>query len=329
MLTAEAVAPRLAPGAIDAIQRSVARLGPSVPILGAMVADNMKAAGVFTPEVVKGYFEQAALHLSNAIRIFRLGSNTAEVAALARRQVDLDDSISHLRQALASGRGAVVAPAHVCNYILTLARLHQETPVCVYLRWSSDRRKREMKQAWCRATGLPVILEPESEADPAGRAAMCIEALRRGTALVMTPDIAQKAGKGVPVRLLGRSANLPTGPASIAMLAETPLVPVFGRLASGKHFISAREPIEVRSLPRAEGGRKAAIQRAMQVWTDHFAEFLHRSPEAWFLWGDNRWTRVFAGDEGYAGRFSDEAASHEEQGRAKSGGGPPSPGEDG
>jgi lauroyl/myristoyl acyltransferase len=306
MLTAEAVAPCLAPGAIDAIQWSLAKLGPRMPILGSLVAQNMRAAGVFTPIVLKDYFEQVSLHLSNAIRIFKLVSRPAEVADLARRYVEVDDSISLLRQAIAPGKGAVVAPAHVCNYLLTLARLHQEVPVCVYLRWSGDQRRREMKQAWCRATGLPVILEPESEADPASRAAKCVEALRRGEVLVMTPDIAQKTGKGVPVRLLGRSANLPTGPASIAMLAESPLVPVFGRLEGGRHVVQVHAPIEVRSLPRADGGRKAALQKAMQVWADRFEEFLRRAPEAWFLWGDSRWSRVLAGDEEYAGGFVGE-----------------------
>lgn len=305
MLTAESVAPWLAPGAIDAIQWSLARLGPRMPVLGSLVARNMKAAGVYSPTVLKCYFEQIALHLSNGIRVFRSESNPSQVAELARRQIDVDDSISVLRRVMADGKGAVVAPAHTCNYVLTLARLHQEVPICVYLRWSSDQRKRELKHAWCRAAGLDVILEPEGEADPTSRAAKCVEALRAGKVLVMTPDIAQKAGRGVPVRFLGRTANLPSGPASIAMLAESPFVPLFGRLEADKQILQPRSPIEVRSLPRAAGGRKAALQQAMQTWTNQFEEFLRRSPAAWFLWGDSRWTRIFAGDPEYTGGAAD------------------------
>jgi lauroyl/myristoyl acyltransferase len=306
MLTAESVAPWLAPGAINAIQWSLARLGPRMPVLGALVARNMKAAGVYTPAVLKSYFEQVALHLANGIRVFRSESSPSEVAELARRQIDVDDSIFNLRGVLADGKGAVVAPAHTCNYVLTLTRLHQEVPICVYLRWSSDQRKRELKHAWCRTAGLDVILEPEGEADPTSRAAKCVEALRAGTVLVMTPDIAQKAGKGVPVKLLDRTANLPSGPASIAMLAEAPFVPLFGRLEAGRQILQPRLPIDVRSLPRAAGGRKAALRRAMQTWTDQFEEFLRRSPAAWFLWGDSRWTRVLAGDPEYTGGLADE-----------------------
>jgi len=307
MLTAETVAPWLAPGAIDAIQWSLARLGPRIPVLGALVARNMKAAGVYSPAVLKCYFEQVALHLANGIRVFRSAPSPSEVAELARRQIDVDDSMCDLRRVLAHGKGAVVAPAHTCNYVLTLARLHQDVPVCVYLRWSSDQRKRELKHAWCRAAGLDVILEPEGEADPASRAAKCVEALKAGQALVMTPDIAQKVGKGVTVKLFGRTANFPAGPASIAMLAESPFVPLFGRLEGAKQVLQPRSPIDVRALPRAAGGRKAALRQAMQPWADQFQEFLCQSPAAWFLWGDSRWTRVFAGDPEYTGGLASEA----------------------
>ena len=300
MITAQATAPFLPNRTIDLMELLAARMGPRLPVLARHVARNMRSAGLYSRPVFQAHFDQLALHLSNALRVFRLGREDGAVARLARGQIDVDDSIGHLRQALAAGCGTVVAPPHVCNYLLTLVRLNQEVPVWVYLRWSKDPRKQALKHAWCRAAGLPVILEPESATDPASRAAACVEVLRKGSALVMTPDIAQKAEKGVAVPLLGRAAFLPTGPASIAMLAGAPLVPVFGRLAGGKHVIYAHEPIAVESLPRAEGGRKAAIQGAMTAWAARFESFLRDCPEAWFLWGDSRWTRVFRGDPEYS-----------------------------
>jgi lauroyl/myristoyl acyltransferase len=270
-------------------------------VLSRVVARNMRSAGVYDRTVFREYFAQVAGHLSNGLRIFRLARSDGAVGTLARSLIDVDDSITHLRRALGLGRGAIVVPPHVCNYLLTLARLNQEVPVCVYLRWSDDRQKREIKRAWCEATGLRVILEPANAADPASRAAACVEALREGAALVMTPDIAQKSDKGVPVRLLGRELYLPTGPASIAMLAEAPLVPVFGRLVGKTHVIYARRPISVEPLPRARGGRQKAIGQAMQTWAGHFEAFLRECPQAWFLWADSRWTRVFHGDPRYCG----------------------------
>lgn len=290
-----------------ALERFMAAAGHRLPVIGALVRSNLEAAGLYSREIRRAYFAQVGVHLANSLRILKFRSRPERVAELARAQIGIDASVSHLREALAMGRGAIVAAPHVCNYVLTLVRLNQETPITVYLRWSHDERKREMKLAWCRASGLPVILEAPDAANPTARAAACVEALRGGAALVMTPDIAQKdSDKGVPVRMLRRQPCLPSGPASIAMLADAPIVPVFGRLEGHRHIITARAPIMVEHLSRAEGGRRMALHRAMQRWADGFSEFLEAFPPAWFLWADSRWTRVFRGDSRYQGELPKE-----------------------
>jgi len=298
---ARAAAPWLPERLIGLAQWWLGFAGPAAPVLSRLVASNMRAAGLYSDAAFREHFAQLAQHFANALRLFRLADRPAEVAALAAAEVDVDGSMARLHEAARLGRGVVVAPAHVCNYLLTLARLNQETPVTVYLRWSEDERKLELKREWCRAAGLRVILEPLTAADPAARAAACVDALRNGHVLVMTPDIAQRRERGAAVRLLGREAYLPTGPASIAMLAEAPLLPVFGRVADGRHVIAVRGPIAVEPLPRAAGGRPEAIRQAMQQWADGFESFLREAPATWFLWADNRWTRVFRGDSRYAG----------------------------
>lgn len=296
-LAAGRVAAPLLPGrAIDVVEWSMRRAGPHVPLLASMVAQNMQSAGVHSDASVRAYFAQVALHFTNGMRVFRWTRRPEKVAALAREQIDLDPSIDFIREAHAAGRGAIVAPAHTSNYVLTLARLAQAVPICIYLRWSADQRKVEMKQQWCQAAGLHVVLEPPSASNPTSRAAACVDVLKAGGILAMTPDIAQKDEEGVDVMLLGRRIRLPTGAASIAMLAESPLIPLFGRLAGGVQQLYAESPILVEHLSRAEGGRKVAVQRAMQQWTDGFERFLRNCPAAWFLWADSRWTRVFRGD---------------------------------
>ncbi len=303
---ARAAAPWLPERLIGLAQWWLEFAGPTLPVLSRLVASNMRAAGVYSQAAFREHFAQLAQHLSNALRLFRLADRPAEVAALAAAQVDVDASVARLHEAARLGRGVVVAPAHVCNYLLTLARLNQETPVTVYLRWSEDERKLELKREWCRAAGLRVILEPVHAADPAARAAACVEALRAGHVLVMTPDIAQRRDRGTAVRLLDRQAYLPTGPASLAMLAEAPLLPVFGRIVDGRHVIVIRQPVFIEPLPRAAGGRSEAVRRATQQWADEFESFLRESPATWFLWADSRWTRVFRGDSRYSGSITAE-----------------------
>lgn len=322
-----AAAPLLPASAIDAAEWSMRTFAQRLPVLSSLVAQNMRTAGVYRDGAVRAYFAQVALHLTNGLRVFRWVRQQEKVAALARSQIELDTTIDYLREAHAAGRGAIVAPAHTCNYVLTLARLAQAVPICVYLRWSEDRRKVDMKQQWCEAVGSHVVLEPPSASDPTSRAAACVEVLKSGGILAITPDIAQKDQEGVDVGLLGRRIRLPTGAASIAMLAEAPLIPLFGRLIGGVQQVYAEPPIQVEHLSRAEGGRKIAVQRAMQQWTGGFEKFLRESPEAWFLWADSRWTRVFRGDPRYAveetskrpattGELHVEASKHEARGVA-------------
>jgi predicted LPLAT superfamily acyltransferase len=300
------MAPVLPSGLVDGVEWLLRTAGPRLPVLGGMVAGNMRAAGVYSDAAFRAYFEQVALHLCNAARIFRLRRCPGAVARLAGGQIDLDPSIDHLRGACAGGRGVVLAPAHTTNYVLTLARLNQAVPLCIFLRWSSDTRRQAMKRDWCEACGIEVVMEPASEANPTARAAACVEILRSGRVLAITPDIAQKEADGVAVDVLGRRAHLPSGMAAIALLAEAPIVPLFGRLDGKRQALYCCPPLRAEMLPRAEGGRRAAIQRATQAWAVHFEDFLRAAPAAWFLWGDSRWTKVFRLDPRYA-RPHDEA----------------------
>lgn len=302
-----AAAPKLSSSMVDRLERMLARWGPRAPVLARQVLTNMQAAGVGGRDDVERHFAQMARHLSNALRIFRSGFSPDVVAELARRDIAIDQTMDLVKSSMAAGRGAVIIPPHVCNFLLTAVRLNQEVPLSIYLRWSSDARKRELKEAWCKSAGLNAILEPANATDPSARAAACVEILRSGRALVMTPDIVQRAGRGAAVQLFGRVVDLPTGPASIAMLAEAPLISTFGRTEAGLHTITFKPPRMIVTRSRAEGGRTAAVREAMQEWGDWFAEFLRADPATWFLWGDSRWTRFFRGDPAYSRTIDTES----------------------
>jgi len=295
------VAPTVPGPVVDLLQWTLGRTGPMLPVMAHLVRTNMRAAGVYERKVFRDYFRHVAAHLLNGIRLFGLKGNNDAVAAIARREVDVDPSIDRLVSASESGRGAVIAPAHACNFLISLARLRQEVPLCIYLRWSDNRRKLAMKRQWCEAVGLDVIIEPSNATDPTSRAAACAEALRAGKLLAITPDIAQKATEGIPVEWLGRRAFLPTGPAALAMLADVPMIPLFARYRGDVHVCYCDEPLSVEAVSRDEGGRKEALRRAMQCWADGFSRFIRDCPQAWFLWGDSRWTRVLRGDPKYGG----------------------------
>jgi predicted LPLAT superfamily acyltransferase len=269
----------------------------------------MRAVGLYSPEAHRDYFQRVAEHLAAAMHIFRhVPPDSTEpgrpmapaLARIAREQVDLGDSVDVLRRAMAPGRGTIIVGAHVTNFLLILARLNEEIPLTVYLRHSRDPRKLIAKQRWCRATGLTFIAEPASTADPARRAATLADALAAGRVLVITPDIPQKDGNGVPVRFLDREIHLPNGPAALSVLTGAPLVSATGRPASRATRLVLEGPLTLDAEPKGRGARQAAIAARMQWFADRFSNYLRASPSLWFLWADNRWTRVFRGDPRFA-----------------------------
>lgn len=65
-------APRLGPGIVGSLEAAMAWAGPRTPVLSRIVADNMRTAGLYSPEVHREYFARSAAHLSGMLHMFRL-----------------------------------------------------------------------------------------------------------------------------------------------------------------------------------------------------------------------------------------------------------------
>ncbi|MFO0973326.1 MAG: hypothetical protein U1A27_07805 [Phycisphaerae bacterium] len=300
---------------ITAVERGLARAGPFVPRVGRQVARNLRAAGIDAPAVRHEYFARVAAHLAGGLRIFHYvrrvsadgGPMPPGLAQIVEREIQVDATLERLRGAAAGGRGAIVIGAHIANFLLVLARINQELPLTVYLRHSADPARMAAKEMWCRATGLRYIAEPARLTDPTHRAALMSEALRAGQVLIITPDLPQKRGAGVPVRFLDRELYLPTGAAALSVLTGASLVAAIARPSEtvrGLNGLSAtcvtfEGPLAAETTGSGRGWKQAAIAARMQWFADHLARFVRTHPALWFLWGDNRWSRVFSGDERY------------------------------
>lgn len=322
------LAPRLPRGALRVGDRAIAagfsRIGPWV--LGGLVRRQMQAAGVYATCAERRYFEQVGLHLASVLPVLKHGlagvaggeltsaneHDTPECAPAiedaARDRLTVDESIRHLHDAASAGRGAILAPAHVSQFLLGLARMGREAPLTVYLRYSKNDSARLAKQAWCRAAGLRVIAEASRVTDPGARAERLASALQSGQVLVITPDIPQRIGRGATVRLLGRRMQLASGIASLSLLTGAPIIPLTGRpldtrRPGNRRYVTCNvlhPPLRVPELPRGRGRRREAVDALMQQWADHFAVFLQCHPHLWFPWIDTRWSRVWRCDPKYA-----------------------------
>lgn len=295
-----AAAPRMAPGVLDRLGPLLAGCGPRLPVLARQVADNMRAAGVYSPEAHRAYFAELGRHFVGALHALRCGEHgrgpASGLLALAERQVELDESIARLREVTAAGQGAVLAGPHIVNYLVALARLNRVVRLTVYLRHSKHPHRRQAKQRWYRASGVEWVSEPATTTAPLGRLGRLAAAVRAGSVVFITPDLPQKRYRGTPVRLLDRGVYLPAGAAALAVRTGAPLFMLAAERMGNRQRLIVRGPCPVRI---ERGAARAAVERHLQWFADEFTRFVRTQPALWYLWGDKRWTRVFRGDRRY------------------------------
>jgi lauroyl/myristoyl acyltransferase len=294
-------APRLSVAAADRIGALLGRCGQHLPLVARQVADNMRALGVYTAGAQREYFRQLGTHFAGALLALRTSRDrpAADLASLAVERVRLDPSVLGLRSALATGRGVILMGPHIVNYLLNLARLSQELPLTVYLRFSHSARRRAAKERWYQASGVGWISEAAEAGGPLGRLGRMAEALRRGRVLFITPDLPQPCDRGTPVRFFGREIYLPAGPALLALRSGAPLFLLLATVDGRQQRLLVQGPYDDAGQLDHLGGRKAAVQRRLQWFASGLERFLRTQTPLWYLWGDKRWTRLLRGDPRY------------------------------
>ncbi len=184
----------------------------------------------------------------------------------------------HLRRAMASGRGVVMALPHIGSW--------EWGGMCLALDgypMTSVAERIEPPQlfdyfiAQREGMGLKIVALGE------GSTAAVLQTLRAGglVGLLCDRDI---GGGGVAVDFFGETTTLPAGPATLAMRAGAVLVTAVVYSGPGAHHtgeISA--PIDT----RRQGSLRQDVARVTQEIANHLAAFIRRSPEQWHLFQPN------------------------------------------
>ena len=215
-----------------------------------------------------------------------LGRVFAEIAWLWRAQPEAVErmceieGIEHIHEAIAGGRGGILATGHLGNWELLNARLAVAgVPITVAVRELDDSRVDQLVTALRTRFGSEVILRGTS----AGR--QLIRALGKGggVGLLIDQDIPSIPGVFVP--FFNRLAWTPSGAAMLALRARCPIMPGFiHRKPDGTHKIKIYPPLEVPS----EGNLKEKV-REMTAAATAAAEWQIRAwPEQW-VWMHRRW----------------------------------------
>lgn len=221
---------------------------------------------------------ERALHLYARywLETFRAnGYKPAEFAATVTTEGE-----EHLREAYATGSGAIVACPHLGNWdavgaysaqhygtLLTVAELLK--PNAAFNYWCRSRERLGI-----RVVALDGTTTPAREV---------IAWLRGGgiVALIADRDL---TGDGIEVDFFGERTTVPGGPATFAVRTGAPLLPLGSYVDdAGKTRVVLRPPIEI----DGECGKTQAVATATQSLVNEFERLIRIEPEQWHLFTPN------------------------------------------
>lgn len=185
-----------------------------------------------------------------------------------------------LDQALAAGRGAIVAAAHLGNFELggrVLARRHRLLDVVKPLR---NRRVDRWLEGIRRRHGIGTVTVD-------GAAPAVLAHLRAGGLVSLLLD--QDAGAaGVRIPFLGREASAWPGAARFSLQTGCPVVPMaIIRQPGGGHVLHVGAPL----WPGARDADDGAVRDYARAVSAAVEAYIRQAPSQWF-WVHRRWKEV-------------------------------------
>jgi Kdo2-lipid IVA lauroyltransferase/acyltransferase len=255
--------------------------GSVLRVRRAHVEQAMRAAGIVRPAA-----EARAMYRS-------LGTSALEFLHLAgaavhpSRHVRIEPaSERRWEEALAQGRGVVVAASHTGNWDLAACAVARRVELLVVTKRLSLRSLDAFWQEARAAQGVRL-----AEARGAMRRARA--ELRRGGAVAMMIDqVPERSRHAIAVDFLGRTAWVDRAPAVLAATSGAPLVVAASRReAGGEHVLVVLGVIEPPSRSHGEWVREATVAA-----TRALDEFIRAHPSQW-LWLHRRWKRPIGGLE--------------------------------
>jgi lauroyl/myristoyl acyltransferase len=208
------------------------------------------------------------------MEVFRLGTYSP---AYIRSHVT-DEGMEHVDEALARGKGVIIAITHLGNWDFGGAWLAQRgTPL---LAVAEDLQPPELFEWFVRVrrdVGIDIVrLGPD-----AGTAVLRALKANQIALLMCDRDV---AGGGVDVELFGERTTLPAGPATLALRTGAPLLPaaVYFEGPTGHHAF-VRPPV---SLERS-GRMRDDVARVTQALAYEIEFLVRKAPEQWHIFQPN------------------------------------------
>jgi lauroyl/myristoyl acyltransferase len=178
-----------------------------------------------------------------------------------------------LIQARSTGRGAVIAVAHMGSYEVAAAALTgRERGVHVVFKREPRGHYEKLRRQLHERLGIH-----EAPVDEGlGVWFRLRDRLRNNEVVLIQSDRVMPGQKGVVLPFLGGHMEFPTGPVKLALAAGSPIVPIFAlRVARAKVRIMIEDSIDVEAC----GGPGAALSRLASV----VERYVREHPDQWLL----------------------------------------------
>ncbi len=231
-------------------------------------------------EIALGVRRHAARQFATWLR---LAGTDAARGAWIDELVRTDASIHHLDDALALGRGAIVATAHLGDWELLAARVVRSGRggAVVGLRRANDPGALWFESLRARH-GVRTI--PQS-----APARTLLDVLARGEVLGVLCDLDARRLDGELVPFFGVPARTLTAPASLARASGAPIVPVrCVHEPDGTYRLACEPPIEFDARARGRTERMAARRVVLERLNAVYEAWIRATPEQW-AWHQMRW----------------------------------------
>ena len=212
----------------------------------------------------------------NAIDMLRLSHFTL---GWMERHTTLPDALRKVKTQTDTGRGCVIATAHMGSWELTGVATHL-LGIPVFTFYARQRNPLVNRYLATLRHG------PGIQAFERGNVNLrtIIQRLKAGQALAILPDI-RKSSEGLRVPFLGGEANVGEGMALFARQTRVPIFPCIAtRRGWRRHDMVMHEPVwPDESLPKEED-----VVRMTRHVLNIIDEAIHRDPGQWF-WYNRRW----------------------------------------
>jgi len=222
---------------------------------------------------------------NTAKAVFRnLGKGAAEFINFPKinsRNIDKlveTDGFEKIDKALAGKKGCIILSCHLGNWELSAAYTSLKGyPANAIVRPLRDERFDRFVNNMRSSKGLCIIPRESSFKKIIG-------ILKSNQIVGILPDQDIDSVDGVFVNFFNRRAYTPTGPALLATVSGSPIIPVFCIRQNGKHKFIVEEPIEL----TITGDKEKDILLNTQKWSDVTERYIRRYPEQW-VWMHRRW----------------------------------------